>query len=177
MNWDKDYLNALTCYANEEKDTFFLNAGQDKRMWTLLNLIRTSKHELRFYEKESNVKNYHKDVIRELEGFMWTGNVKILLDKFPEEGLFSDFIKAGNCFRKIEMKITDRKMVNQKEEEAYFVLGDKSKFALFYDYNGNPRTMANFNNADSFNRFNKFFEEIFNSSVYSTCPEQLKSFA
>lgn len=165
------YSDAISYLAENKVNKFFRNTGEVNKNLTLLNLIKNSKKEIKIFETELNTSEYNRKTIEELFSFIWNrnGNLSILIDNLSKHSVFYEFIRGNYCSTNIKVNITDKKFLNKSlHKEGYFVLGDNSGFALFFDHGGDKKTIGNFNDKEHCKNFEEFFENTFNHEEYST---------
>jgi len=168
---ERPYSDAISYLAENKINKYFRNEGELNKNLVLLNLIRNSKKEIKIYETELNTSRYNRKTIEELFDFIWNknGNLKILIDNFSKQSIFYEFIIGNYCSTNIKVNLTDKKFLNKSlHKEGQFILGDNSRFALFFEHGGKQKTVGNFNSKERCENFEEFFEDTFNSEEYST---------
>lgn len=164
-----NYIDRLNYLVKNNSDQLVFNKGLDRKLSALSVLVDSSINELRFFEKSSSLKEYNVDFIKCLRDFIVekNGSIKFLLNGCPKDSSISEFVRSLYS-KNVKVNITNKKFVNH-EQEAYFVLGDNSRFASFFDFKNDMRTIVNFNSKSGryFENFNTFFEEIFDNPDYS----------
>ncbi len=162
----KEYEDTLDYLAREGINNAGINKGEINRIGTLLATIKHSKKQIKIYEIESNITHYNEEITRELDFFInkRKGHLKILLDNFKEESLFSEFVKENHSKYNMQINLTNRKYLSEDRVEGYFILGDETGFALSFYRNKEPeiRTLFNFKGKKFSRHLNQFFEETFN---------------
>jgi hypothetical protein len=169
-----NYIDSLNYLVKNNSDQLVFNKGLDRKLSALSVLVDSSTNELRFFEKSSSLKEYNLDFIKCLKDFIIekNGSIKILSNGFPKDSSIFEFVKNPLYAKNIKISTTERKFISHMQE-AYFVLGDNSRFASFFDFNNDRRMIANFNSKSGryFENFNTFFEKIFDN------PEHSESFS
>ena len=167
-----NYRKSIEILAKTESKLIFKNSNSQHASIVLSNLINTSKDNVFIYDNDlsGDIGGHSEELLTSIIEFVKSKRIlKIVINELGGENYFQDRLlelkeRFANFLNiSIASEAFKQSIKKQFGVDLNFAVGDKSKFRIEHDANGERKAFCSFNNTEYSKMINQLFENNVNS--------------